>query len=259
MSKIPYIFETPIPKYFRDNGWMKKPNMAAFLSWCFSRCSSETRMIFHLQKAIHLEPFEFIFGRRQCSLETGLTEDEIRGCIYQLNKTNNGEILKKIPSKTTNKFTVYKWSTNIFSLYPQQNPQQNPQQKNHSQYNQNQYFEKEQQAKSPAKSPTEPHNLEDKKIKEEDDDYARADEKIVEMFISHFQHEGYSSQEIMTAIGKMEKSKTDILDKKQYLGKILENSRRNQNANTNRRSSRKPNFVQREIYNPGHSLSYSPS
>ena len=123
MAEIPYIFELPPPKYFRENGWFKNPNMRVFITWAFSRCSLEKRVVYYLQKAVELEPFEFIFGRGACSEETGLTERQIRTCIDQLsenlsdqqNDQQKCQILKKTTSKTTNKYTVYKWSTELFS------------------------------------------------------------------------------------------------------------------------------------------------
>lgn len=115
MSEIPYYFDTPIPRYFRENGWFKNPKMLIFLHWAFARCSTEKRVIYHIQKAIELDPFEFIFGRRICSEETGLTENEIRSCIHQLNHTPFGTFLQKATSKSTNKYTVYKWSITGFS------------------------------------------------------------------------------------------------------------------------------------------------
>src|SRR5690348_211952 len=125
MSEIPYLFDLPPPKYFRDNGWFTNPNMVVFIHWAFARCSLEKRTVYHIQKAIELEPFEFIFGRRICSDETGLTENEVRSCIHQLNDTPLGEILKKTTNKSTNKYTVYKWVKSHFS---KNNNQQNHQQ-----------------------------------------------------------------------------------------------------------------------------------
>lgn len=134
MSEIPYYFETPVPKYFRENDFLSNPNLAAFISWAFSRCSLEKHIVNSKYGSVELEPFEFIFGRLTCSLETGLTENEIRGCIKRINsKTikkkhqqkhqqndqqnsnkNNQQLLEKITSKSTNKFTVYRWSTSVF-------------------------------------------------------------------------------------------------------------------------------------------------
>jgi hypothetical protein len=114
MSKINYSF-TPIPNYFFDNGWFENPKMAKFILWAFRRCSSVRQEKYFDHKLVVLEPFEFIFGRRICSEETGLTEQEIRTIINQLKTTQIGEILKKSTSKSTSKFSVYKWSTELFS------------------------------------------------------------------------------------------------------------------------------------------------
>lgn len=127
MAKIPFPFEIS-PSYFRKNGWFHpKQNKLyekslAFITWCFSRCSSEKNIVYHDCKEIELEPFEFIFGRRICSEETGLTDREIR--VQQKNLINSG-FLKKASSKTTNKYSVYKWVTNRFlKIEVQQNDQQ---------------------------------------------------------------------------------------------------------------------------------------
>lgn len=120
-EKINYSF-TPIPNYFRDHGWFKKPNCVAFVTWAFSRCSTVQRKVFHDHKEITLDPFEFISGRTTCSEETGLTDHQIR---VQQNHLLLAGLLEKTSSKTTNKFTVYKWLTIRFSEdINQQNVQQ---------------------------------------------------------------------------------------------------------------------------------------
>lgn len=117
---IPFNFDA-IPQYFRKNGWLDpKKNeshlkMYFFIGWCFSRCSSKNKVVFHDHREIMLEPFEFIFGRRTCSEETGLSEQEIRTLINQLNSGYFGEILKKSTNSVTNRFTCYKWATALFS------------------------------------------------------------------------------------------------------------------------------------------------
>lgn len=125
MAEIPYIFDLPPPRYFRDNDWFTNRKMMIFIHWAFSRCSLEKRIVYHVHTSVELEPFEFIFGRTTCSLETGLTENEVRSCIHQLNDTPFGKMLKKTTSKSTNKFTVYKWSIELFY---KNNNQQNHQQ-----------------------------------------------------------------------------------------------------------------------------------
>ena len=137
MSEIPYFFHTPVPKYFRENGLFKNCKNVAFITWCFERCSSEERTIFHDNKLITLKPYQFIFGRVSCVEETGLTDDEIR---TQQKRWETAGFLKKAPNKTPNRFTVYEW---VMTAFLKSDPQQNPRQ-------------------TPNRPPTNPHNLEDK-------------------------------------------------------------------------------------------------
>lgn len=121
-QKIPFIFLSPIPKFFKEKGFLKNPKNAAFLLWCFERCSYEVREIFHDNQLITLQPYQFIFGRRVCCDETGLTDNEIR---HQQKLWEMLHFLKKGTNKTPNRFTVYEWSTECFSLiHHQQNHQQ---------------------------------------------------------------------------------------------------------------------------------------
>jgi hypothetical protein len=110
MSKIPYTF-TAIPKFFRQSGMFKNAKNVAFVMWCFERCSPDNSSIFFNDRMVELDPYEFIFGRTTCSEETGLTENEIR---TQLKRWENCDLLKKTTSKTTNRFSVYKWSVSLF-------------------------------------------------------------------------------------------------------------------------------------------------
>lgn len=118
MSKIPFNF-IGVPSFFREHGWLKKPNTAAFLLWAFARCSNETKKVAHNYQEITLKPYQFIFGRRVCSEETGLTEMEVR---IQVNSMINAGYLKNATNKTTKRYTIYEWSTEIFS---ENNNQQN--------------------------------------------------------------------------------------------------------------------------------------
>ena len=49
---------------------------------------------------IELNPGQFVFGRKKCSIETGLSEQIVRSCLLSLKSTNNLTI------KTTNKFSI---------------------------------------------------------------------------------------------------------------------------------------------------------
>ena len=59
---IPFNFDA-IPTYFRKHGWLKPQKNGIhfkryfFLGWCFSRCQSKERVVFHDHKEIRLEPF----------------------------------------------------------------------------------------------------------------------------------------------------------------------------------------------------------
>lgn len=112
MSEIPYYFETPIPKYFRETGWFNNPNTILFVTWAFSRCSNEKRTIVHDRKEITLAPYEFITGRGKSSADCLLSEDAFK---HQLNTMQNAGLLKKTPNSTPNRFTCYIWVTDRFS------------------------------------------------------------------------------------------------------------------------------------------------
>jgi hypothetical protein len=110
-EKINYPF-TPIPNYFHDHGWFKDVNCLIFVNWAFHRCSTISRKIFHDHKEVSLDPFEFISGRDICSLESGLSHQQIRTQLLHLVEAG---IIEKSTSKSTNKFSVYKWITTRFS------------------------------------------------------------------------------------------------------------------------------------------------
>jgi hypothetical protein len=112
MSEIPYFFETPIPKYFRENGWFKNPNTILFINWAFSRCSTQSHKVVMDNKEITLEPFEFIAGRLTSPKECFLTEKQFRGQLFSL---LSAKLLKKGANSRANRFTTYIWSTECFS------------------------------------------------------------------------------------------------------------------------------------------------
>lgn len=148
MSEIPFYFCSPTPRFFRDKGLFKNPKNVAFITWAFERCSPEERTIFHNDIKITLKPYQFIFGRRVCSEETGLTENEVR---TQTEKWENAGYLKnttnQIPNRITNRFTVYEW---VLTDFVRCNNQPNPQ-LNHQ--------------PTTNRPPTDHHNQEDKKTR----------------------------------------------------------------------------------------------
>ena len=91
-----------------DAGWIKNHKLWAFWTWALMKASyQEYDIIIGLQN-VHLTPGQFIFGRKKCAEETGLSEREIRTIIAFLKKSENLTI------KTTNKFsiiTIVNWHT----------------------------------------------------------------------------------------------------------------------------------------------------
>jgi hypothetical protein len=121
MAKLPYFFETPVPKYFKENGWFESEHMFKYVTWAFSRCQTIPHKIFIEGKEITLEPFEFISGRLSSPKECFLTENIFRN---QQKILLNAHLLKKTTNSLTNHFTCYIWSTERFSrINNQQNNQ----------------------------------------------------------------------------------------------------------------------------------------
>jgi hypothetical protein len=146
MSKIPYLFETPVPKYFRDVGWFKNENTFKFVTWAFSRCSTQSRKIVINGKEFILQPYEFIAGRLSSPNECFLTENKFRNQLISMQKAG---LLKKSTNKITNHFTCYIWVTEAFSeIDNQQNNQP-----------------------TTNRPPTDHHNPEDKKNRSKEEDH----------------------------------------------------------------------------------------
>lgn len=127
MSKLPYRFHTPIPRYFFETGWLnpKRPtyfNTLTFLYWSFKRCNNDPHTVCWDSKKLTLEPFEFICGRHTFAEEMGRTPDEF---LTQVKNFINAGLLEKTPNSVRNRFNCYKWlvgrfSSNDTQQYPQQ-------------------------------------------------------------------------------------------------------------------------------------------
>lgn len=118
-QKVPYPF-IALPKSICTTEYYRSPNMFIFLTWIFSRISFCKKSFPMNSKIISLDLGEFIFGRHSCSKETCLSEQSIRTMISSLALQG---ILKKITTKSTSKFTVYKivWDHFIDSSNQQSN------------------------------------------------------------------------------------------------------------------------------------------
>jgi len=175
MAKIPYYFETPVPKYFRENGWFESEHMFKFVVWAFSKCQSVPHTENRYGRDIHLAPFEFIAGRLSSPKECFLSENTFRAQIRQL--VENG-ILVKTDNSLKNKYTCYRWvveklngqqkitncSEVAVSIIDQQNNQQFSEEngvENNQQNNQ----------QITNRKPTDNHKSEDKKIRSKRKDH----------------------------------------------------------------------------------------
>ncbi len=121
MAEIPYFFETPIPKYFRENGWFECEHMFKFIHWAFSRCQTIPHKRVMEGKEILLQPYEFIAGRLSSPKQCFLTENIFRNQRLKLEKAG---LLKKTTNSLTNHYSCYIWVTEAFS---KNNNQQNNQ------------------------------------------------------------------------------------------------------------------------------------
>jgi hypothetical protein len=156
MSDIPYYFETPVPQYFRKNGWFDCENTFKFVTWSFSKCSTKFHKVVHDGKELNLAPFEFIAGRNSSGESCFLTPDEFRTQLISMQKAG---LLKKSPNSVPNRFTCYTWVTEAFGII---NPQLIPLQ-------------------IPNSSPTDPHKpeLQNHRIKEPTEPTPTPSESVV--------------------------------------------------------------------------------
>lgn len=122
MSEIPYYFETPVPKYFRETGWFESEHMFKFITWSFAKCQNVPHKEIYYGREILLAPFEFIAGRLSSPKECFLSENIFRN---QINQLLSAGLLVKSTNSLTNKYTCYIWVTDRFS---KNNNQQNNQQ-----------------------------------------------------------------------------------------------------------------------------------
>ena len=77
----------------------KNPKLWRFWTWCLMKATHRQFKGSVSFSEIDLAPGEFIFGRKKCSKETGLSERTIRTCISKLNGN-------KIVVKSTNRYSI---------------------------------------------------------------------------------------------------------------------------------------------------------
>src|SRR6185437_8294080 len=112
MSKIPYIFRTPIPAFFYSGGYLDPTkesfeNRIKFRTWAFSKCY----VVPSVREGIHYEPYEFSFSFRTAYEESGLTEKSFR---VQLNYHIDNVFLEMKPNEIKNRSHTYRWQVHKF-------------------------------------------------------------------------------------------------------------------------------------------------
>lgn len=80
----------------KDWGWYKTSNMAHLFQHLFREANHEPK----IWQGITLERGQLVVGRKQLSLETGISEQSLRTCIARLKSTN------EIAVKSTNKYSI---------------------------------------------------------------------------------------------------------------------------------------------------------
>jgi hypothetical protein len=154
---IPYFFDTPIPKYFREKGYFSTKNKLhvknlLFITWAFSRCQTKNHTVLHDGREINLAPFEFIFGRLACSEESGLTDDEVR---YQIREHRSSGLLKETDNSVKCRYSCFRWCVELFpSCLSKVSPAESPAE-NESTVQLKRINQKKPPAESPANSPAE--------------------------------------------------------------------------------------------------------
>lgn len=111
-TSIPYLYETPIPLFFRLAGWMNDSRNVLILFHCFARSCPEHKIISYQGREILLDPFEFIAGREELSEITDVHPDHIRRCFEKWIKCG---YLSKTPNSYANRYSCYKWDTSKFT------------------------------------------------------------------------------------------------------------------------------------------------
>jgi len=153
MSEIPYFFNAPVPKYFRETGWFNSEHMFKYVHWAFSRCSTQSQIVILAGREVRLAPYEFVSGRLSSSKECFLSENVFRN---QQKTMLDAGLLKKSTNSLTNQYSCYIWVTDRFI---KKNNQQNNQQITNDQPTTNHVIDtkiqiyKEQQPQTPSFNP----------------------------------------------------------------------------------------------------------
>jgi len=112
MSNIPYVFR-PIPEEFLTDDFLDDPLMMRLIRYIMKQISPHPQKIplKNKKKILELEPFEFMYGRKACMKQTGLTERNARTRIVQLVELF---FVEKVSIKSSSTYSVYRLVTGSF-------------------------------------------------------------------------------------------------------------------------------------------------
>ena len=91
-----------------EGGWLRNHKLWVFWSYCLLKANHKECEFVHGNQKIHLLPGQFIFGRKQASMDLNMSEQSIRTNIDSLRR------MKNLTIKSTNKYsivTICNWST----------------------------------------------------------------------------------------------------------------------------------------------------
>ena len=83
-----------------DGGWLQHPELWVFWCWCLMKATHKPIKSLIGFQEVNLSAGQFIFGRKKCSMELGISERTVRTCLQTLKSTNNVTI------KTTSKYSI---------------------------------------------------------------------------------------------------------------------------------------------------------
>lgn len=101
---IPFPF-TALPKMICTHEFFHDPQFLCFCVWIFSRITYAKKIIHFNGSTIFLEKGEFVFGRKKCNEETGISEQTIRTYLKRLIRVG---LIENVTVKSTNKYSVHR-------------------------------------------------------------------------------------------------------------------------------------------------------
>jgi len=90
-------------KLFRkvlDSGWLRNHKLWVFWSYCLLKASHKDHSQLVGFTQVELRSGQFVFGRKQASIDLNMTQQSIRTCLKNLKKAGNLTI------KSTNKYSI---------------------------------------------------------------------------------------------------------------------------------------------------------